>query len=476
MHRTAVMTRPLAIWLVVTFSPLQEAQPPQPESSLIYLNVIAVDVHGDPVKDLASGDFQIADEGKPQTISFFRHRDEKPEPASSLKPNQFSNRVQGAPTHATVILYDLLNETAGERGKALGDLIRFLQPLDAANDLYFYLLTTDGLLYPVHGLADANLSESAAPWTAQIKPLLDATMRQAVNIRPPNSLPVSQVFQFPDRALNTLAIEVSRVPGRKNIVWVTGGAISSVDIRGVSHFGEHLGLSGVAIYPVPQTLIGQGLDEFAGLTGGRPNKGKEIGAAIKEARNDLVTSYEIGYFPPTPNRVGEFHKLRITCKRKGVRIQARTGYYAGDDSTQTDTQPALDSAISTNFDAAEIGLRATISNDRRYTQIEHFNLHIDANDLALPRQGSQYIAQLQIAIISYLANGDHDSQIRQFNSHYTAAERDQALKDGIEVNQDVRVEADARKVRFIVLDRESKALGSVTLPVNADVPPNEPRP
>jgi VWFA-related protein len=469
MHRTVVMTRPLAIWLVVALAPLQEAQTPQSESSLIYLNVIAVDFHGEPVTDLTSVDFQIADDGKPQKISFFRHRDEKPEPASSLKPNQFSNRVQGAPTHATVILYDLLNETAGERGKALGELIRFLQPLDAANDLYFYLLTTDGLLYPVHGLADANLSESAAPWTAQIKPLLDATMRQAVNIRPSNSLPVSQVFQFPKRALDTLAIEVSRVPGRKNIVWVTGGAISSADIRGmgVSHFGEYLGLSGVAIYPVLQTLIGQGLDEFAGLTGGRPNKGKEIGAAIKEARNDLVTSYEIGYFPPTPNRVGEFHKLRITCRRKGVRIQARTGYYAGEDSTQTDTQQVLNSAISTAFDAAEIGLRVTVSPDPTYPQMEHFSLHIDANDLALPRDGSQYVAQLQISTIRYLANGDHDSKIRQFNSHYTRAERDQALKDGIEINQDVKTDRDARNIRFIVLDRESNAFGSITMPVNA---------
>jgi VWFA-related protein len=154
MRRTAIITRPIVVGLVLALAPLQQAQTPQPESNLIYLNVIAVDAHGDPVTDLTSGDFQIADEGKPQKISFFRHRDEKPEPASSLKPNQFSNRVRGGPTHATVILYDLLNETAGERGKALSELIRFLQPLDAANDLYLYLLTTDGLLYPVHGLSD----------------------------------------------------------------------------------------------------------------------------------------------------------------------------------------------------------------------------------------------------------------------------------------------------------------------------------
>ncbi len=465
MRHTVIKTGSLAIWLVLALAPFQEAQTPQPESNLIYLNVIAVDAHGDPVTDLTSSDFQIADEEKLQKISFFRHRDEKPEPALSLKPNQFSNRVRGAPTHATVILFDLLNETVGERGKASSELIRFLQPLNAANDLYLYLLTTDNVVYPVYGLADANLAELAAPWTARIRPLLDVAMRQAVNIRPPNSFRPSQAFWFPYRALNTLTIELSRLPGRKNIVWVTGGGgggrLTLGDIR---QYAEYLGQSDVAIYPVPQTLIDLDLDEFAGLTGGRPNQGKEIDAAIKEARKDLLTSYQVGYFPP-PDRVGEFHKLRITCKRKGVRIQARTGYYAGNDSTQTDTEQAIDSVISEAFDAAEIGLRATVSPDPTYPQIEHFGLHIDANDLALPLRGSQYVAQLYIATISYMANGDRDSKIRQFNSHYTAAERDQALKDGIDINQDVKVEADARNIRFIVLDHQSKALGSITVPV-----------
>jgi VWFA-related protein len=455
--------------MVVALSPVQEAQTPQPESNLIFLSVIAVDAHGDPVTDLTSSDFQIAEEGKLQKISFFRHRDEKPEPAASLKPNQFSNRVRGAPTHATVVLFDLLNETVGERGKASSELIRFLQPLDAANDLYLYLLTTDKGVYPVRGLADANLAESAEPWTAQIKPLLDAAMRQAVNIRPPNSFRPSQAFQFPYEALNTLAVELSRIPGRKNIVWITGGGGGGMlMLGGFRQYAEYLGQSGVAIYPVPQTLIDLDLDEFAGLTGGRANQGKEIGAAIKEARNDLLTSYQIGYFPPRPNRVDEFHKLRITCNRKGVRIQARTGYYAGEDSPpKPDAQQAIDSAISTAFDAAEIGLRAAVSPDPKYPRIEHFSLHIDANDLALPLQGSQYVAQLYIATISYLANGDHDSKIRQFNSHYTAAERDQALRDGIDINQDLKIEADARNIRFIVLDRESKALGSITMPAKA---------
>ena len=106
--------------------------------------------------------------------------------------------------------------------------------------------------------------------------------------------------------------------------------------------------------------------------------------------------------------------MRITCNHKGVRIQARTGHYAGEDRpSKPDAQQAIDSAISTAFDAAEIGLRATVSTDPTYPQMEHFSLHIDANDLALPLQANQYVAQLYIATISYLANGDHDTGQRR---------------------------------------------------------------
>ena len=64
------------------------------------------------------------------------------------------------------------------------------------------------------------------------------------------------------------------------------------------------------------------------MTGGRPDAGKDIGAAIQQAMTDVRASYQIGYYPPERNWDGKFHKLRITTKRKGVKLQGKTGYYA----------------------------------------------------------------------------------------------------------------------------------------------------
>src|SRR5580704_13634116 len=162
----------IAIGLALALAAPQQAQPPPPpESKLVYLNVVAVDGHGDRVTDLTSDDFQIADAGKSQKIAFFRHRDVKSAPPESLNPNEFSNRTSAGPPHSTVILIDLLNERPDTWGDSWNELVRFLQPLETADDLYLYLITADGRLYPVHGFAEGGTApRQGAPWTRQIKP------------------------------------------------------------------------------------------------------------------------------------------------------------------------------------------------------------------------------------------------------------------------------------------------------------------
>jgi VWFA-related protein len=450
----------------------QEAQPPQPEPKLVFLNVIAVDAHGDPVTDLTSDDFQITDAGKLQKIAFFRHRDAKPEPALSLKPNEFSNRTSVNSSYPTVILFDVANIAFGSREEAANDPVRSLEPLEAADDLYLYLLLyQDGRLYPVRPfvVGTAGLSDGSRPWTRQIKPLLDAAMSGVLSVTPPGGFSVGTFSNFPDKALDTLASGLSQIPGRKNVVWVTG-------IRGFVGLGrwrphaEALARSGVAIYPVPQsTLAGPGLDELAGLTGGRLNQGNDIGAAIKQSRSDLRTSYQIGYFPPPRNWDGKFHKLRVACKRKGVRIRAESGYSAIRDADETEVRRALDTATSADSDAAEIGLRVTTSPDASDPQMEHFSLHIDANAIAIAiaRQGGQYTAQIRLASVAYMSDGQNqNSRIVGLSPRYSVQQRDQVLTNGIDFNQDLKVDVNVSKIRFIVFDRGSNAVGSITVPVN----------
>jgi VWFA-related protein len=154
--------------------------PPQQELQMVDLNVVALDIHGQLVADLTRDEFRVTDSGKPQAIAFFRHRDEQLGPSPALGPNEVSNRSGANVPRATLILFDMLNERFGTRGYTANQLVHDLGSLESADYVYLYCLTLDGRLFPVHGLPgpeDEPALTGGAPWTRQIKPLLDSAIR-----------------------------------------------------------------------------------------------------------------------------------------------------------------------------------------------------------------------------------------------------------------------------------------------------------
>jgi hypothetical protein len=213
------------------------------------------------------------------------------------------------------------------------------------------------------------------------------------------------------------------------------------------------------------------LNEFANVTGGRPDEGKDIGAALKQAMNDVRVSYQIGYYAAERNWDGKFHKIRVICKRKGVRIQAKTGYYAWAIPPGEGSEQAIRAVATTEFDAAEVGLRGTLSVDAKNKGSAELNVHINASDVAFGQEGDQFNAQLRLAVVGYFKDGRVEgSHVIPFDLHYTAEERDKTVKDDIVFSRSVPISDQVVKVRFIVFDRGSNAIGSLTVPVNASNP------
>jgi VWFA-related protein len=505
-----------ALGLAFALVTLRGDESPQPR--MLDLEVVAVDSHGQPVNDLTIEDFQVTDASRPQKIVFFRHRDSALWQVPKLAPHEVSNRGASAVPNATVILFDLMNESFGTRGSAADHITKCLQGLESAENVYLYMMTLEGRLFGVHGLADEEYTESnAATWNKQIKPLMDKALHDTLRARPVD-IDVAVRVQLTFAALDALGVQLSRVPGRKNVVWVTDGvpiflgpARSDTgepvdftpDLRRLS---EALVRSGVALYPVRQLMLGtpSGIDETTGadagiaaagnrgladrvaatdagtglqslstlntladMTGGRESSGKDICEALKQARTDARVSYLLGYFSPESNWDGKYHKLRVTCKRKGVRIQAKTGYFAWADRPGAGTEQAIRSMNATEFDAAEIGLSGSLSPDPNVKGKLVLTARVDAKDIALIQDGDWYNGQLSFAVVGYLADGHIEStRIFPQDLHYSAAEREKHLKDGIVLSEDVPAANQFKKVRLIVYDRNSASIGSLTLPVN----------
>lgn len=487
----------IAATTVLAFAPPQEPVNRPAEQKLVHIKVSAVDSHGEPITDLTAGDFQISDAGKAQEIAFFQHRDSAPTASTPLARGELSNRMSNSPRHATVILFDLMNERLGARGEAWDQMIKVLQPMKSADDLYLYLLANDGRIFPVRGFSgeqQADRPEGAAPWTTQIKAALDGTMRMASRVRPPE-LDIFGQVELTLRALGQVALEMSRVPGGKSIVWVTNGLPSGVNLGGgdmwdfttqLRRAGEALAGSGIALYPVQQSMIGlpavntggsntrtdvsediPALEELSGLTGGHLITGKDIGNAIKDARNDQRTSYLLGYYPQAGNWDGKLHKLRITSRHKGVRLHSRTGYYAWPEPVADQARREIEAVAGTPFEVAQIGLRASVTADASNPELRHFRLHIDADDVALPLNGRQYVAELLMGVIATTGDGRGESaQVVSIVRQYSAEERDKILKEGIELAPAIKVGANVKTLRFIFCDTGLNGVGSITIPVS----------
>jgi VWFA-related protein len=444
------------------------------------LSLVAFDAHGQPVNDLKADEIVVTDAGKSRKVAFLRRIE----------------RGRSKIPHATVILLDLMNQSFSTRGVAANQLVRTLQSLESPDYLYVYLLTLEGKLYPVRGLPGsegAAEAEDGSAWTKNSKTLLDGALRAVMRTRPVD-IDVAVRTQLTYRALENLGGLMAEVPGRKNLVWITDGVPISLgprrsdtgDVVDFTPLLRQLSLaldrSEIAIYPVPQIMVGstdgpsdypgagppsaasgeqsvETLNEFAGLTGGRPDSGKDVGAAVTQAMNDARSSYQMGYYAPGETWDNRFHKLRVTCARKGVKIQAKTGYYAWPEDPQEVLTQALRTAIQQPVDAAEIGIRGGLADGGKKLSVV-----VDAKDIVLLHEGDKYTGELSFVLAGYAADGKaQTSPVRSLNLSFTAAERDKALAEGIAYTVDAPADANVTVLRFVAFDGISHGTGSVTI-------------
>lgn len=479
------------------------AQPPN-DRQIVHLNIVATDNHGHPVTDLASSDLQISDEGKPQQILYLRRMDRRLSPPSKLAPNEISNRTAATIPHATVILLDLLNERLTTSAYASHELTKYLQSLESADYLYLYMLTVDGRVFPVRGL-DAEQPAGNPQWTKDSKRIIEQATNAVVHARPIYQ-DIGTRIEWTFNALSALGGALARVPGRKNIVWITDGIPIELgpirsgtgDVVDFTSAVRQLSLAferfQIAIYPVQMIMLGSSqsvpdvpgsragdglgavpvsretLDQFAAMTGGRPTSGKDIGAAVTQAMNDARTSYDAGYAPPDANWDGKFHKLRVTCSRKGVRIQAKSGYYA---SPQSATQRALEAIrpVAANpLDASEIGLRGTISSVPGTPNTSRVDVSIDESDVLSIKEGGRQEISVIATAVPYQP-GIAPTAIPPLTPVDTGS-----TKSPLHFTRDLSLAPGITAVRVIVYDELGGTVGSLTFPIravaSAVAPPN----
>jgi len=359
--------------------------------------------------------------------------------------------------------------------------------------------------------------------------VLDKSMKAASHGRPVQLGNEDQVKKT-YKSLEDLANQLAAFAGRRDIVWITDGipsvydpklpkckgfnmyspnapqtarnqassddprnAGSGLDSRSASAIGSggatggdwidcglyvpHLGVTleknGTAVNPFSRSRdlspdVNRDLEQMARFTGGHAYFNGDVRAALKQVARDAVNTYSIAYDPSAENWDNKFHKIQVTCERKGVRLQVRERYYALPDSRPAaDRQKAvLVAAFQSRSDASEIGLRTKIAPAEGDKKGVHLEIRINPSDILLREQGGKFGGAIYFLVSDMGASGPlGEPSVSSFDLDLTSAQHDTVMKDGIPISQDHATGDAVERVRLIVLDQNTNAVGSLTFPV-----------
>lgn len=309
----------LVILLVVL--PLASGQELQEkvEVQLVQVDVSATDSKGVVVRDLTKDDFSIKENGAPQTITYFFN--------SADDANRYPLTVS------------FLVDTSYSMSETVAGLTRIDIAVKAAELVMDELEDED----QVEVIEFNNKPEAIVPFTSDQNAVLDKI--GALDFREANTAMYDAILFSLDR--------IKDRSGRKIIVIFSDGmnttgkavhedvvvALRKSDTTVISFYSEftNTGFTTGNTNPntMNQVMIGAGEDslrQYAEVSGGQFfsfRKEPELAKAMESFRAIIQSQYTLAYTPTAKKQKPEFRKIKVECKRKGIKLRYREGYWSG---------------------------------------------------------------------------------------------------------------------------------------------------
>jgi VWFA-related protein len=327
----------LCFWAVAAQA--QSPPPNQPytiqtNSRVVLTDVTVTDRNGNPVHGLPESAFQILDDNKPQPIATFEEHAGTPAvklmPAVTPAGSYSNDYLLQLPPVLNVIIIDIANLNITEQMYLYYELTKFFNQQSEAQPLAIYLRAGNGCFLVQNFTSDRSL--------------LLAALHKAI----PRIPPTGREYLSDTDTLQQIAVYLGQLPGRKNILWFSGGStsylrddaavfVNSADWRALY---DELERERIAVYPIdargltirsgPSIWAQQGLmSETARATGGQAffnNNG------LTEVASHVLSSdgsfYTLTYSPHDFHFDSKWHKVRVTLNEKGYELSYRRGYFA----------------------------------------------------------------------------------------------------------------------------------------------------
>lgn len=279
------------------------------------------DKRGGLIPNLTKNDFEILEDGKPQTIKYFT--------AESNLPLTLGILIDSSGSQMRVL--EMEKEVGGN----------FLSEILRDKDLAF-VISFD---------VDSNLLQDFTNSPRRLRAALDSARINA----PPSScggfpgqgggpLPCSSNPKgtvLYDTVYLAAHDQLAKEVGRKAMILLTDGEDQGSQLK-ISQAIEAAQKADSICYVLliaDRGFYGFGgysgdreMKKLAGETGGRVievgNKLDKLKQAFDEIAMELRSQYNIGYTPTNTALDGSFRKVEVHAKQKDYKIQSRTGYYA----------------------------------------------------------------------------------------------------------------------------------------------------
>jgi len=524
---------------------------------VVEVNVVVLDKKGVPIAGLTKDDFTILDSNVPQTIALFaqeggpRSRQISKALPSNVYTNQLDpNRVPG---DVTVVLLDALNTPTEDQPFARSQVVTLLGRLQPQDHVAIYVLNSS--LYVLHDFTQdmgaliaavqtyklqsqtepyprdeaASLSAGGAPANPQgtadpgkraaaqaqqarqqLRDFMDTAAEKQQNMAAINRVETTTA------AFEAIANHLASVPGRKNLVWVSGSFPVAVGLRAPSRkystqdahdfegrlerITRALNQADIAVYPVDarglttsvsfdaegplrgepqqgqedtkeQDPNGFGsMDLLAERTGGRTfHNSNDLTAAVRQALVDGEISYSLAFYPSHNVWDGKYHALKVRVDRPEAQLTYRRGYFAVAEVEQTEAEQksALAEAVASPINATNLTVFATLSPAiAEPTRSRDLVLTLDVHEITFFETKGGKSCLLEFLFVQrndagkLLAGEEKKAPLVLSEQKY-----DSLLKSGMVITHRLVFAQEVTEVRVVIRDQHSGAVGSLTVPV-----------
>jgi VWFA-related protein len=514
---------------------------------LVQVNVLVHDRHGEPVTDLKKEDFTIVERGKPQRITFFAMESAtSPATPPPLLPRHIFTNVLvergDVPTGITVILLDLLNTSWGDQHYAREALVKFLAQVQPKDRIAIYALGARSLTLLHDYTTDAaSLVARMDKVKGQTSPELDASTLNPDTQQELRNLDLGGLADANEReadffasgrvvntlqALEAVAEHLSGLPGRKNLIWLSGGFPLTIGMDEIPAPGSTreqrtfthemdaavraLNNSGVAVYPVDArglmvlpgfdasvrgaARIGPGaapklaplnanidtMRELADRTGGRAAyNSNDLARAIRRAIDDGRVTYTLGFYSSDETQDGKFRDIKVSVNRPGMDVRYRKGYFAlrPADKTAESRKQDVRAAVWSPLESTAIAINARVDFvDQPPPPSVNVFVQIDPSTVSFKKEGDRWKAQLDIVYVQKDERGvqQGDGMAEQLTLALTEDNYTKVTRQGLIHQRRFPRQSKAVTLRIVVRDAESGSVGSLTVPFT-QVSPTDPR-